>query len=91
MKKALLVTAAVFLAIGIMFYVLITHSSRATHMHFTTRGGVFKNVVYYSIKPSETASQHDCDGKFADMRDDLYEIHLKLWQEKYGGEKARSR
>ena len=79
------------LAIGIMFYVLIANSKRLTHMHFSTQFGGPKNVVYYSAKPSETASQHDCDGKFAEMRDDLYETHLKLWQEKYGGEKARSR
>lgn len=91
MKKALLLTGSVLLAIGIMFYVLVANSQRSTHMHFSSRAGVLKNVVYYSAKPSETGSQHECDGKFAEMRDDLYETHLKLWQEKYGGGKAGSR
>ncbi len=84
MKKALLVTASVLLAVGIMFYVLIANSNRPTHIHFTTRGGAFKNVVYYSTKPPENAPQHDCDGQFTEMRDDLYETHQQLWQEKYG-------
>ncbi len=86
MKKALLVTLCVLLAVGIMFYVLIANSNRSTHIHFTTRGGVFKNVVYYSPTPPENASQHDCDDQFTEMRDDLYETHQQLWQEKYGGE-----
>ncbi len=86
MKKALVVTACVLLAVGIMFYVLIANSNRSTHIHFSTRGGVFKNVVYYSAKPPENASQHDCDDQFTEMRDDLYETHQQLWQEKYGGE-----
>ena len=90
MKTALLVIASVFLAIGIMFYVLMTNSERPTHIHFSTQFGGPENVVYYSVKPPEIVSQHECDGKFTDMRDDLYETHLKLWQEKYGG-KARSR
>ena len=83
MKKALLVTASVLLAVGIMFYVLIANSNRSTHIHFTTRGGVFKNVVYYSDKPPENASAHDCDEQFTEMRDDLYGTHQQLWQEKY--------
>ncbi len=86
MKKALLVTASVLLAVGIMFYVLIATSNRLTHIHFSNRGGVLKNVVYYSANPPETSSQHDCDGQFAEMRDDLYETHHQLWQEKYGRE-----
>ncbi len=86
MKKALLVTACVLLAVGIMFYVLIANSNRSTHIHFTTRGGVFKNVVYYSATPPENASEHDCDDQFTEMRDDLYETHQQLWQEKYPGE-----
>ncbi len=84
MKKALLVTASVLLAVGIMFYVLIANSDRSTHIHFSTRGGVLKNVVYYSANPPETPSQHDCDGRFVEMRDDLYETHQQLWQENYG-------
>ncbi len=84
MKKALLVTALVLLAVGIMFYMLIANSNRSTHIHFSTRGGVLKNVVYYSANPSEAPSQHDCDGRFVEMRDDLYETHQQLWQEKYG-------
>lgn len=91
MKKGLIITASVLLAMGILFYILIANSERSTHLHFTTRGGVFKNVVYYSAKPPEIASQHTCDGKFAEMRDDLYETHRKLWREKYGGEAAGSR
>ena len=90
MKTALLVMASVFLAMGIIFYVLITNSERLTHMHFSTQFGAFENVVYYTAKPPEIVSQHDCDGKFTDMRNDLYETHLELWQEKYGG-KVRSR
>ena len=86
MKKGLIVTASVLLAMGILFYVLIANSERSTHLHFTTREGAFKNVVYYSDKPPELPSQHTCDGKFAEMRDDLYETHLKLWREKYGGD-----
>jgi len=69
MKKALLVTASVFLAVGIMFYVLIANSNRPNHIHFSTRGGVLKNVVYYSANPPETPAQHDCDGQFTEMRD----------------------
>ncbi len=84
MKKALLVTASVLLAVGIMFYVLITNTDRSTHIHFSTRGGVLKNVVYYSANRPETASRHACDGEFTEMRDDLYETHQRLWQEKYG-------
>ncbi len=84
MKKALLVTASVLLAVGIMFWVLIANSNRPTHLHFSTRGGVLKNVVYYSPNPPESPFQHDCDGRFAEMRDDLYETHQQLWQEKYG-------
>lgn len=84
MKKALGVTAAVLLAIGIMFYVLITNSERSSHMHFSTRGGVLTDIVYYTNNPPESASQHECDGKFSDMGDDLYETHLRLWREKYG-------
>jgi hypothetical protein len=84
MKKALLVTASVLLAVGIMFYVLIANSDRSTHIHFSTRGGVLKNVVYYSTNSPETASQHDCDGQFVEMRDDLYGTHQQLWREKYG-------
>ena len=90
MKTALLVMASVFLAIGIMFYVLITNSERPTHMHFSTQFGGPENVVYYSAKPPEIVSQHNCDGKFTDVGDNLYETHVKLWQEKYGGT-ARSR
>ncbi len=86
MTKALLVTASVLLAVGIMFYVLIANSTRSTHIHFSNRGGVLKNVVYYSANPPETPSQHDCDSQFTEMRDDLYETHQQLWQEKYGGE-----
>ena len=86
MKRALLGAAAVLLAAGAMFYVLISNQERATHMHFTNRGGALRNVVYYSDTPPETAALHTCDGKFADMREDLYETHLKLWLEKYGGE-----
>ncbi len=84
MKKALLITASLLLAVGIMFYVLIANSDRSTHIHFSTRGGVLKNVVYYSANPPETPSQHDCDGRFVEMRDDLYETHQQLWQENYG-------
>jgi len=90
MKKALLITASVILAIGVMVYVLIANSQRSSHMHFTTRGGVLKNVVYYSASRPERASQHQCDGKFADMVDDLYQTHLKLWQQKYGREEPDS-
>ncbi len=84
MKKALLVTASVLLAVVIMFWVLIANSNRPTHIHFSTRGGVLKNVVYYSPNPPESPFQHDCDGRFTEMRDDLYETHQQLWQEKYG-------
>ncbi len=37
MKKALLVTASVLLAVGIMFYVLIANANRPNHIHFSTR------------------------------------------------------
>ena len=84
MRKALVVTASVLLAVGIMFYVLIANSNRPNHIHFSTRGGVLKNVVYYSANPPETPAQHDCDGQFTEMRDDLYPTHQQLWQEKYG-------
>ena len=84
MKKALLIMASVLLAVGIMFYVLIANSNRPNHIPFSTRGGVLKNVVYYSTKPPETPAQHDCDGQFTEMRDDLYETHQRLWREKYG-------
>lgn len=90
MKKVVVITVSVLLAIGIMFYLLIANSKRSTHMHFTNRSGVLENVIYYSARSSETASHHDCDGNFAEMRDDLYEIHLKLWREKYQGEKTPS-
>ena len=85
MKKALLVIASVFLAIGVIFYVLITTSERMTHMHFSTQFGPPEKMVYYSAKPPEVSSQHDCDGKFAEMNLALYETQLKLWQEKHGG------
>ncbi len=88
MKNGLIITASVLLVMGVLFYVLIANAERSTHLHFTTRGGVFKNVVYYSTRSPEIASQHTCDGKFAEMRDDLYGTHLKLWREKYGGEAA---
>ena len=91
MKKALIITASVLLAMGILFYILIANAQRLTHLHFTTRGGVFKNVVYYSPKAPEIASLHTCDGRFAEMRDDLYATHLELWREKYDGEAAGSR
>ena len=91
MKKALIITASVLLTLGLLFYILITNSERSTHLHFTTRGGVFKNTVYYSAQPPETAAQHTCDGKFAEMRDDLFETHFRLWQEQYGGKAAGSR
>ena len=91
MKKALIITASVLLTLGILFYILISNSARSTRLHFTTRGGVFKNTVYYSAKPPETAAQHTCDGKFAEMRDDLYETHFRLWQEQYGGKAVGSR
>jgi hypothetical protein len=91
MKKAFIITASVFLAMGILFYILIANAQRSTHLHFTTRGGAFKNVVYYSAQAPEIASLHTCDGKFAEMRDDLYETHLKLWREKYDGDAADSR
>lgn len=84
MKKALLVTASLLLAVGIMFWVLIANSQRSTHIHFSNRGGALKNVVYYSARPPELPSVHDCDGRFTEMRDDLYETHRQLWQEKYG-------
>ncbi len=86
MKKGLIITASILVTMGILFYVLIAKSERSTHLHFTTREAAFKNVVYYSAKPPEFPSQHTCDGKFAEMRDDLYETHLKLWREKYGGD-----
>ena len=34
MTKALLITASVLLAVGIMFYVLIANSTRATHIRY---------------------------------------------------------
>jgi hypothetical protein len=91
MKRVLVGTAFVILAMGVMFYVLIDQAQEVTHIHFTTRGGVLKNVVYYSPRPAETPSEHECDGRFADMRDDLYETHLELWKEKYGAEMGQSR
>ncbi|MEE8349181.1 MAG: hypothetical protein V3R94_06410 [Acidobacteriota bacterium] len=91
MKKAFIIAALGLLAMGILFYILIANSERSTHLHFTTRGGVFKNVVYYSATPPEFPSQHTCDGKFAEMRDDLYETHLQLWREKYDPEAVGSR
>ena len=54
MKKALLVTASVLLAMGILFYILIANTEHSTHLHFTTRERVFKNVVYYSATPLPT-------------------------------------
>ena len=84
MKKLLIVTVVVIVAIGIMIYVLIANLQRSSHMHFTTRGSVLKNVVYYSDRSPEKALQHQCDGRYADMIDDLYETHLKLWKDKYG-------
>ncbi len=83
--------ASVLLGMGILFYALIANSERSTHLHFTTRGGIFRNVVYYSAQAPENADQHTCDGKFAEMRDDLYATHRNLWQEKYGGKTAGSR
>jgi hypothetical protein len=91
MKKGLIITASIVLVIGVLFYALIANSERSTHLHFTTRGGVFENVVYYSAKAPEIASQHTCDGKFAEMRDDLYGTHRNLWQEQYGGKSAGPR
>ncbi len=91
MKRVLVGTVFVILAMGVMFYVLIEQSQELTHIHFTTRGGVLKNVVYYSARAPETPSEHECDGRFADMRDDLYGTHLKLWQKKYEAETAQSR
>ena len=84
MKKLLIVTVVVIVTIGIMIYVLIANLQRSSHMHFTTRGAVLKNVVYYSDRSPEKALQHQCDGRYADMIDDLYETHLKLWTDKYG-------
>ena len=84
MKKFLIVTVVVIVTIGIMIYVLIANLQRSSHMHFTTRGAVLKNVVYYSDRSPEKALQHQCDGRYADMIDDLYETHLKLWKDKYG-------
>lgn len=84
MKKLLIVTVVVIVTIGIMIYVLIANLQRSSHMHFTTRGAVLKNVVYYSDRSPEKALQHQCDGRYADMIDDLYETHLKLWKDKYG-------
>ena len=84
MKKALGIISSLLLAIGIMFYVLITNSERNSHMHFSTRGGVLTNIVYYTNKPPESPSQHECEGNFADMGDDLFETHARLWREKYG-------
>ena len=84
MKKLLIVTVVVIVTIGIMIYVLIANLQRSSHMHFTTRGAVLKNVVYYSDRSPEKALQHQCDGRYADMIDDLYETHLQLWKDKYG-------
>ena len=85
MKKAFLIISALLLAMGVMFYTLITNQEHPSHMHFTNQGGALRNVVYYSQSPPERASTHSCDGNFAEMREDLYEIHLGLWQEKYRG------
>ncbi len=84
MKKLLIVMAVIIVTIGIMIYVLIANLQRSSHMHFTNRGGVLKNVVYYSDRRPEKGLQHQCDGRYADMIDDLYETHLKLWKDKYG-------
>lgn len=86
MAKGLTITVSVLLAVGLMFYVLISNSSRSTHMHFSTQGGVLRGVVYYSAKSPEQAIEHTCDDKFVDMPIHLYEAHLKLWRENYGEE-----
>ena len=83
MQRGLVITAIVILGMVVLFYMLIANSEHPTHIHFTTRQGAFKNIVYYSSNPVEIPSQHTCDGKFVEMRDDLYETHLKLWKDKY--------
>ena len=85
MMRGRVVTACVLLAVGGMCYVLINNSTRATHMHFSTDGGLLENVVYYSSAPPEAASQHECDGTFADMPDHLYPTQVIQWREKHSG------
>lgn len=81
--RVLLFGLAALLFVGLVFFQLIKSSDSVSHIHFTTRAGVLKNVVYYSSLAPETAEQHQCDGEFAEMMDHLYETHLQLWQEQY--------
>ena len=85
MKATVLIGATVFLVVAIMFYALITNTTKASHIHFSTRGGVLKGILYYSKKLPEPASEHRCDGKFADMADHLYPVQLERWENKYAG------
>lgn len=91
MKRTVIGTLVVLTGMAVMFYFLITDAERMSHIHFTTQEGSLRNVIYYSDKAPERPPQHDCDGRFTDMRDDLYGIQLRIWQSKYGGEKPRSR
>ena len=86
MKSGFLIMGVILVAVGVMFYVLIANTTRATHMHFSTRGGVLKGIVHYSAQPPELASSHRCDGKFADMADHLYPVHVQRWQDKFAGD-----
>ena len=86
MRSGLLITGVILVAVGVMFYVLIANATRASHMHFSTRGSVLEGIVYYSKQPPEMGSSHRCDGKFADMADHLYPVHVKRWQDKFTGE-----
>jgi hypothetical protein len=91
MKRTLIGTLVVLTAMAVMFYFLITDAERVSHIHFTTQEGVLRNVIYYSAQTPEGPAQHDCDGSFTDMRDDLYGTQLRIWQGKYAGDRPRSR
>ncbi len=85
MQRTLIVTAVVALAVVAMFYVLLESSSQPTHLHFSTRDGALKGIVYYSTEKPERPADHSCDEKFAEMPEYLYETHVGRWREKYGG------
>lgn len=85
MQKTLIVAAIVVLAVAAMFYVLLESSSKPTHIHFTTRDGALKAIVYYSTQKPQMPREHSCDEQFAEMPEYLYQTHVDRWREKYGG------
>lgn len=90
MNRALVIIGITALAVLAMFYVLEKNVSVPTHIHFTTREGAPKQVIYYSAKAPEAAPQHQCDGSYVEMLDHLYQTHFERWKEKYEGSTGAS-